>query len=132
MPFPRRILGPALLGLFASTGVFALLSVLAHHERSAQAAPRTVVVATESCSHTFTSGLDTFLYAEHAFPTASSYSLAGVRVVGHMASQQGIPPGYENVNASSSLYVRNGAVAVVCGNKAWPVFDKVAFFFTED
>jgi hypothetical protein len=54
--------------------------------------------------------------------------LASVKGVGHLANhQQGAPPGYEYMLTTDPAYVRPGAVAVVCGNKAAARYDSVTF-----
>ncbi len=133
---PRRLLGSApatfavsfrrwrSLGFLGALGAGVLLSTLLHRQASAEIDP--VVVVVESCSRTYTSGIETRAYAEHAFPGVSRRQLASVRAVGHVAPGSA-PPGYEFVVADSSMFVRDGALAVSCGNKGTASFDSVAF-----
>jgi hypothetical protein len=96
-------------------------------ERQAAAAPENFEdVATETCSRTYLSGFDTMTYAEHAYPGVPRRALASVKAVGHVASSQGSPPDYEFVLANS-VFVKDGTVAVVCGNMAAASFDSVTF-----
>jgi hypothetical protein len=113
---------PVLFGL--------VLAASLRGEGSASAAPQAFSdIVTENCSHTFTSGLDTVTYAEHAYPGAPRRALAAVKAVGHLASQQGAPPGYEFIVAESSVFIKDGAVAVRCGNKVAAAYDSVTFLF---
>jgi hypothetical protein len=130
MPFIRRVIGSRAASSLGAVSTIAVLAVLLRGEEAASAAPPWFSdIVTESCAHTFTSGLETVAYAEHAYPGVPRRALAGVKAVGHLASQQGAPPGYEFLVAESSVFIKDGAVAVRCGNKAAAAYDSVTFLF---
>jgi hypothetical protein len=122
----RRFLGLAPATLLGAIGGAALLSAVLHGQASA-APLDPVEVIIESCSRTYTSGIDTRTYAEHAFPGVSRRQLASVRAIGHVPQGTSAPPGYEFVVADSSMFVRDGALAVSCGNEVVASFDSIAF-----
>jgi hypothetical protein len=122
----RRLSRPLPLVLLGALAAAALLSTaLLRKASAALEAPAEIVI--ESCSRSYTAGMETHTYAEHAFPGLSRRQLASVRAIGHLASGRGAPPGYEFVVADSSMFVRDGALAVSCGNKVAASFDSVAF-----
>ena len=131
MPSRRRISAAAVLGFFAGGVVVAALSVAVRPEREAHASQHVLVVANESCSHTYTSGSQTLSYAEHAYPGLTMHELASIQIVGHLSGQQSPPAGYSHALASASPFVRDGAVAVVCGDKAASRYDSVTFLLPE-
>lgn len=118
------------------------------HDASAQAeasvgqctcpAPAPVSTFTEPCDK---SSVDAFPniamgwnYAEHAFPGRTKIELARVVAIAHLVPGAGAIPtiaaasqvGYEDV--TMPVYVRDGAVAVVCRNMSQPsTIDFVTF-----
>jgi hypothetical protein len=114
----------------------------------------TLDVATETCTQSFSvtpdpSETDTYTYAEHLYPGFSAAQLSQVHVMGHLnpayASEIPTVPGYTYIHPEATLgptfpnvYVRDGAVAVICSSFSTPSsgnpppwFDSVPFTLVE-
>lgn len=88
----------------------------------------------EQCTHVMLlDGTSEWLYAEHEYPGRSAEALAGVEALTRFSAEDHPahltrPQGYTHMQASQTIFVRDGAVAVMCGQRAYPGVDRVTFF----
>lgn len=89
----------------------------------ASAGPLPPDVATENCSKTYSIGPTLYRYAEHAYPGATAAELAASVVV--LGTNPNGPPGF--ATTQTGAWVRDGAVALVCGVDSNPQFSAATF-----
>jgi hypothetical protein len=104
----------------------------AHHAFAEEKAPAAQVsVAIETCELPLVRNGVTYRLAEHRYPKRDAANLSRVTVLGrHVASQTvgvPVPPGYLYQQITDGVFVRDGAVAVVCSTWAENPFEAVVF-----
>jgi hypothetical protein len=93
--------------------------------------PSRMVVDVEPCWHRFTANGITYRVAEHRYPKLDVATLAGVSVYGRREVPLGVepsaPPGYELQRVADGVWVRDGAITVVCGTPTDIRFEAIVF-----
>jgi hypothetical protein len=118
--------------LFSRLALAAIVACLmVSHGRSAQASDpsRQVTIDVERCELPLVRDGITYRVAEHRYPKLKSATLAQVSVLGrHLVHPQGTssPAEYTYSKVSTGIFVRDGAVATVCG--PWMAVDPSGAF----
>lgn len=97
-----------------------------------QTSPLSPIVATETCSVFVDAGGSGAAFAEHQFPGFTAQQLSAVHFLGTVASDVSAtsPPGYNQISFTGAL-VRDGSVAVSCGNASFPTYQLVTFILPQ-
>src|SRR5688572_2805297 len=115
----------------ARVAVVCVLVAATANGGDARAEPSTpfsqISVATEKCDHVAVLGAEQIYYAEHVYPKQTAAALARVSILARRAAGPRIP-GYHYERLSNGIFVRDGAVAVICGRSPDGIlFDQIEF-----
>jgi hypothetical protein len=84
--------------------------------------------AVEPCAHRFVSNGIVYRYAEHTYARQTATMLARISVVGRRTGAEAdTPGGYVEQRVAEGVYLKDGAVAVVCAVGNDVRFDRITF-----